>query len=175
MIAPEKPPFRIAYSTSWRVSLRTLKFGPSVRSPPWTLPSGFEPYASAALSVWQPLQRSRNSTAPRWTWSLSLLDTSILLPQPVANAAQATTQQAMKRRGLCMGAHIIRRHAEAPPSRADCRGARPRGLRGRRQEGRRRREDGRHRHGRAQPADRVRSQGVRVHAEDRDRQGGDVN
>ena len=43
MIAPEKPPLRIAKSTSSRLSLRTLKFGPLVRSPPWSWPSGFEP------------------------------------------------------------------------------------------------------------------------------------
>src|SRR3954447_4982987 len=166
MIAPEKPPLRIAYRTSWRVSLRTLKFGPSVRSPPWTLPSGFEPNASAACSEWQPAQRSRNSVAPRCTWSVSLLDTLMSLPQPVANAAEATRQQAMKRRGLCMGAHIIRRHAEAPPRRAGCLGARARRLWRRRREGRRRDEDQGHGHRRAHPADRVRSRGVLVHAED---------
>src|SRR4051794_6931846 len=167
MIAPEKPPLRIAYRTSWRVSLRTLKFGPSVRSPPWTLPGGFEPKASAASSEWHPAQRSRNSTAPLWTWSLSLLDTLMSLPQPVANAAQATRQQAMKRRGLCMGAHIIRRHAEAPPWLAGCRASGHERLWRRRQEGRRRREEGRHRQRRAQPADRVRGEGVRLRAEER--------
>ena len=57
MIAPEKPPFRIAKSTSSRLSLRWLKFGPFVRSPPWSWPVGFDPYAFAALKVWQPEQR----------------------------------------------------------------------------------------------------------------------
>jgi len=58
MIAPEKPPLRIANSTSSIVSLRWSKFGPLVRSPPWSWPSGFEPYAFAALKVWHPEQRS---------------------------------------------------------------------------------------------------------------------
>ena len=58
MIPPEKPPLRIAKSTSSLFSLRTLKFGPFVRSPPCSCPSGFEPYALAASKVWQPEQRS---------------------------------------------------------------------------------------------------------------------
>src|SRR5258705_478884 len=45
MIAPEKPPLRIANSTSSRLSLRTLKFGPSVGSPGRLSPAGFEPYS----------------------------------------------------------------------------------------------------------------------------------
>ena len=43
MIAPEKPPLRIAKSASSRSTLRTLKFGPLVRSPPASWPSGLEP------------------------------------------------------------------------------------------------------------------------------------
>ena len=44
MIAPEKPPLRIAKSASSSAHLAlTLKFGPLVRSPPWSWPSGFEP------------------------------------------------------------------------------------------------------------------------------------
>ena len=43
MMAPEKPPLRIAKSTSSRLSLRTLKFGPLVRSPPCSAPGGLEP------------------------------------------------------------------------------------------------------------------------------------
>ena len=58
MMPPEKPPLRIANSTSSRLSLRTLKFGPLVRSPPCSAPGGLEPYALAASSEWQPEQRS---------------------------------------------------------------------------------------------------------------------
>ena len=72
MIAPEKPPLRIANRTSSRLSLRTSKFGPLVRSPAATVPAGLEPRASAALIVWQPAQRSWKSSAPRCrsAWSL---------------------------------------------------------------------------------------------------------
>ena len=48
-------------------SLRTLKFGPLVRSPPASCPSGLEPWA-AALEVWQPLaallEEVRRRSAP---------------------------------------------------------------------------------------------------------------
>ena len=64
MIAPEKPPLRMAKSTSSLSTSRMLKFGPFVRSPPETWPSGFEPWAAPASSVWQPLQRSLKSWAP---------------------------------------------------------------------------------------------------------------
>src|SRR3954452_7354483 len=129
MIAPEKPPLRIANSTSSRDSLRTLKFGPSVRSPPLTFPGGFDPNASAEESEWQPEQRSLNSWAPRSTCGSSLLATLILCSlQPLTTAAEATRQQARKRLGLGMGGHIIRRHAQATPSRRGG-GARPIGLR----------------------------------------------
>src|SRR3954451_13414363 len=138
MIAPEKPPLRIANSTSSRLSLRTLKFGPSVRSPPLTLPSGFDPYASAASSVWQPEQRSLKSSAPRLACGDSVLATLISwLPQPLATAAEATRQQARKRLGLSMAGHIIRRHAQAPPSRLGVPACARRLWRWRRQERRR--------------------------------------
>src|SRR3954466_13632280 len=104
VIAPEKPPLRIAESTSSRVSLRTLKFGPSVRSPPLIWPGVFEPNASAGWSEWQPRQRALNRIAPRWTLAPSSFETLILWsPQPVANAAEAARQAASKRRGLGMG------------------------------------------------------------------------
>src|SRR4051812_20301146 len=139
MIAPEKPPLRIANSTSSRLSLRTLKFGPSVRSPPLTLPGGFEPNASAASSEWQPEQRSLKSTAPVLTSVDSLFATLIPCPpQPLTTAAETAREQARRRLGLSMAGHIIRRHAEATPSR---RGRRPRiaRLRRRRQGQERRR------------------------------------
>src|SRR3954452_1232674 len=169
MIAPEKPPLRIANSTSSRDSLRTLKFGPSVRSPPLTLPGGFEPNASADESEWQPAQRSLNSCAPCLTCGSSLLATLILCSaQPLTIAAEATRQQARKRLGLGMGGHIIRRHAQATPRRG---GSHARALRlrrrGRRQEGRRRAEEGQ-RDRRPQPADRLRGRRVLVRAEERD-------
>src|SRR4051794_13975804 len=164
MIAPEKPPLRIANSTSSRLSLRTLKFGPSVRSPPLTLPGGFDPKASAASSEWQPEQRSLNSVAPRstrgWTCAGSLLESLISwLPQPLTSAAEATRQQTRKRLGLSMAGHIIRRHAQAPPRRRDGTAGAHR-LRRRRRQERRRRSEERQRDRRAQPADRLRCRRV---------------
>src|SRR5438105_1537636 len=111
MIAPLNPPLRIAYSTSSRVSLRTLKFGPSVRSPPETLPVGREPSAAAASSVWQPLHRCLKRIAP-WCTARSRLGTLTSLPQPAARAATRPRQHTRAGRGLDMAAHIIRRHAE---------------------------------------------------------------
>src|SRR3954447_20017402 len=66
MIAPEKPPLRIANRTSCFCSLRTLKFGPLVRSPPLISRFDLEPEVAAASRVWQPQQRRLNSTAPWW-------------------------------------------------------------------------------------------------------------
>ena len=86
MIAPEKPPLRMAKRTSSRWTLRWLKLGPFVRSPPWSWPGGFEPYASAEESEWQPLQRSMNSTAP-WRRSGRSLDTVTFPPAPEVTAA----------------------------------------------------------------------------------------
>ncbi len=63
MIAPEKPPLRIAYRTCSTFSLRMLKFGPFVRTRFLMLVA--EPCAPTTDSVWQPEQWSRNSTAPR--------------------------------------------------------------------------------------------------------------
>ena len=63
MIAPEKPPFSIAYRT--RIagrSQRTLKFGPLFA---WAVRTfDAEPCVAAYDSVWQPAQRCENSTAP---------------------------------------------------------------------------------------------------------------
>src|SRR3954464_15554983 len=65
MIAPEKPPLRIANRTSSFFSLRTLKFGPFVRSPPLISRLDLEPDVAAASSVWQPPQRWLKRSAPR--------------------------------------------------------------------------------------------------------------
>src|SRR5204862_7636845 len=58
MIAPEKPPFRIAKSTSSFLSFRLLRFGPVGRSP------RIDPRVPAAFRVWHPAQRSAKSLAP---------------------------------------------------------------------------------------------------------------
>ncbi len=63
MIAPEKPPFSIAYRT--RVTGRShlmLKFGPLLYSRVRTLDA--DPWVAAYESVWQPEQRCENTTAP---------------------------------------------------------------------------------------------------------------
>ena len=57
MIAPEKPPLRIAYSTCSTFSLRKLKFGPFVRTRFLMLVA--EPSAPTTDSVWQPEQWSQ--------------------------------------------------------------------------------------------------------------------
>src|SRR4051794_41928710 len=99
MIEPEKPPLRMANSTSRTVSLRKSRLGPSVRSF-WNALID-EPWVAAALSVWQPPQRSWNSTAPWWTGLVGwLLSASIfLVPQAeiasVAAAAAVTTQNGL--------------------------------------------------------------------------------
>src|SRR3954451_12531300 len=109
MIAPEKPPLRIAKSTSSRFSLRTSKFGPLVRSPAATWPVGLDPRASAAPSVWHPPQRWWKSCAPLWTvTSLFGGASSVPCPQPANAAARAASEQARIRGGRRMAAHIIR-------------------------------------------------------------------
>src|SRR4051794_26253459 len=109
MIAPEKPPLRIAKSTSSRLSLRTSKFGPLVRSPDATWPVGFDPRASAAAIVWQPPQRSWKSCAPRWsTVELFAGARSVPSLQPETTAASAASEQARIRGARRMAAHIIR-------------------------------------------------------------------
>ena len=60
MIAPEKPPLRIANRTSSKLSLRWSRFGPCWRSDRLA-----EPWVPAGVRVWQPEQRSENRTAPR--------------------------------------------------------------------------------------------------------------
>jgi hypothetical protein len=105
MIAPEKPPLRIANSTSWASSLRTSKFGPSVRSLYLTFPGALEPRAAAALSVWQPLQRWLKSSAPACCAGA----VSILSPHPPAMTASAAAMATSTGWGRDTGAHIIRR------------------------------------------------------------------
>src|SRR4051794_26254952 len=108
MIAPEKPPLRMAKSTSSRFSLRTSKFGPLVRSPAATWPVGFDPRASAAEIVWQPPQRSWKSCAPSRRFA-SLFGGASLGPllQPDATAARAVSEQARRREARRTAAHII--------------------------------------------------------------------
>ena len=62
MIAPEKPPLRIAKITSSTVSVRWSKSGPCTRWLRLALP-----WVPAAESVWQPEQRSAKISAPSWT------------------------------------------------------------------------------------------------------------
>src|SRR3954447_9001881 len=107
MIEPEKPPLRIANSTSWTVSLRKSRSGPSVRSFCDTLVA--EPCVAAADSVWQPPQRSWKSTAPWWAglcgWLLSAL--IFWVPHAETASAAAVTPTATQRDlGRNTGAHI---------------------------------------------------------------------
>src|SRR3954452_23861653 len=97
MIAPENPPLRMANRMSCFFSLRTLKFGPLVRSPPLISRFDFEPLAAAASSVWQPEQRRLKSTAP-WCARVSELGTLIDLPQ-AARPATTTRHRANVRLG----------------------------------------------------------------------------
>jgi plastocyanin len=113
MIAPENPPFRMANRTSSFVSLRTLKFGPSVRSPPVTFPSGLDPLVPAASSVWQPLQRSLKMTAP-WRTAPWDFETSIFRPHPAGRIASAAAQAIRACFGRTTGAHNIRRLVRRP-------------------------------------------------------------
>src|SRR3954470_13590413 len=92
MIAPENPPLRMANRTSCFCSLRTLKFGPFVRSPPLISRLDFEPEVAAASKVWQPEQRRLNSTAPSCA-RVSEAGTLIDFPQ-AARAATATRERA---------------------------------------------------------------------------------
>src|SRR5688572_28921642 len=99
MIAPEKPPMRIANSASSFATLRVLKFGPFVRSPPDTWPSGLEPWEAAALSVWQPLQRSANSCAPCSSADESTLISSVSQPVRMAPAIRAAARARLRLMG----------------------------------------------------------------------------
>ena len=63
MIAPEKPPFWIAYRTrATGRSQRMSKFGPLLNCAVRTFAA--EPCVAAKDSVWHPEQRWLNSTAP---------------------------------------------------------------------------------------------------------------
>src|SRR3954453_9454555 len=106
MIAPEKPPLRIAKRTSCFCSLRTLKLGPFVRSPPLISRFDFDPDVAAASSVWQPEQRRLKSSAPACSrgWESGTL---IDLPQ-AARAATASRQRAIVRLRRVTGAHLTR-------------------------------------------------------------------
>ena len=85
MIAPEKPPFSIAYRT--RIagrSQRTLKLGPLLNWAVNTLAA--EPKVAAYDNEWHPAQRSWKSTAP-WCSAVSLVGT---LMRSVPHAAPAS-------------------------------------------------------------------------------------
>src|SRR3954452_4102257 len=106
MTAPEKPPLRIANRTSCFFSLRTLKFGPLVRSPPLISRLDFEPGVAAASSVWQPAQRRLNSTAP---WCSRGCDSGTVMDLPhAAKTEAAMKQRAMVRLRRVTGAHLTR-------------------------------------------------------------------
>src|SRR3954469_6142993 len=111
MIAPEKPPLRIANRTSGFFSLRTLKFGPFVRSPPLISRLDLEPDVAAASRVWQPEQRRVNSTAP-WCRRGCDSGTSIDLPHAATKAATAR-QRAIVRLRRVTRAHLTREEREA--------------------------------------------------------------
>src|SRR3954453_17754515 len=111
MIAPEKPPLRIAKRTSCFCSLRTLKLGPFVRSPPLISRLDFEPDVAAASSVWQPEQRRLKSSAPACSRGCES-GTSIDLPQ-AARPARAIRQRAIVRLRRVTGAHLTREEPEA--------------------------------------------------------------
>ena len=117
MIAPEKPPLRMANKTSSIDSLRTLKFGPSVRSacPTLLAPAGREPRVPAASRVWQPPQRSLKITAPSRTAPADF-GTWISRPHPAASAARAAAQATKAGFGRVTGAHNIRRPVRRPLS-----------------------------------------------------------
>src|SRR5207249_11883665 len=113
MIAPEKPPLRIANSTSCRLrSLRTLKFGPLVRSPPLISRLDFEPDVAAASRVWQPEQRMLKSTAPSCRRG-SDFGTWMLLPH-AASTATASRARPNVRLRRNTGAHLTREEPRAP-------------------------------------------------------------
>src|SRR3954451_5095223 len=111
MIAPEKPPLRIANRTSFFFSALTLKFGPLVRSPPLISRLDFEPDVAAASSVWQPEQRKLKSTAP---WCRRGCDSGTLIDLPqAAKAVTATRQRAIVRLRRVTGAHLTREEPQA--------------------------------------------------------------
>src|SRR3954454_808058 len=100
----EKPPLRIAYSTSRNCSLRTLKFGPSLYSRLFGLVA--EPSVPAASNVWQPPQRWLKISAP--ACSGSLLGTSTdSSPQPEATSRTGKRSRNGNRRRF-MAAQSIR-------------------------------------------------------------------
>src|SRR4051794_11408769 len=97
--APEKPPLRIAKSTACFCSLRVLKFGPLVRSPPLISRLDFDPDVAAASKVWQPEQRMLKSSAPACA-RVCDFGTWMLLPQaPRLAAASRATATVHIRRG----------------------------------------------------------------------------
>src|SRR4051812_24122437 len=111
MIAPEKPPLRIAKRTSCFCSLRTLKFGPFVRSPPLISRFDFDPKVAAASSVWQPEQRRLKRTAP-WGGRVCAWGPLTDLPK-AAKPATASRQRAMVRLRRVTGAHLTREEPHA--------------------------------------------------------------
>jgi hypothetical protein len=99
MIAPEKPPFSIAYST--RVtgrSQRTLKFGPFVISRERTFAA--DPCVAAYESVWHPEHRWLNRTAPSRS---GLVFGTLMLWLPHATASTATAADAHDMRRTLIG------------------------------------------------------------------------
>lgn len=113
MIAPEKPPFWIAYRTrAAGRSQRTLKLGPLFSCAVRMLDA--DPFVAAFESVWQPAQRWLNSTAP-WCstaygtgWFLGTLMRCV--PHAAARAQNATMTGVTRRTlaGRLMRAGIIR-------------------------------------------------------------------
>src|SRR4051812_2264112 len=111
MIAPENPPLRIANRMSCRCSLRTLKLGPLVRSPPLISRLDLDPDVAAASSVWQPEQRMLKSTAPWWS---RVWDSGTLIDLPQADRpATAIRQRAIVRLRRVTGAHLTRQERRA--------------------------------------------------------------
>ena len=112
--------------------MRTLKFGPLVRSPPASCPSGLEPYEFAASSVWQPEQRSLKSVAPARCGVLGL-DLAAAAGEPgEGDDRQRGRKQARETGGSGARAGILSAaRAVADPDTG--RPRRPVGLRGRRQ------------------------------------------
>src|SRR5689334_10731421 len=115
MIAPEKPPFWIAYRTRSTHSRRVSKFGPSVRSRVRTLAE--EPIVAAALKVWQPAQRCWNSSAPA-CWGLDEATSIFCSPQAASGSARATASRGRRNDflGRSMRPRIIRKNPAAMPS-----------------------------------------------------------
>ena len=119
----EKPPLRIAYRTQLAVTLRWSKFGPSLYSRESTLV--VDPSVPATLSVWQPEQRSTNSSADaRWSSGTSMpFSPQAATAPPVAATATAISSE---RRSLVIGCDSIgeRCPGPAPPSRSPSRPSR---------------------------------------------------